>query len=156
MGGSAGRGNFTPSAEFNIGIDPEAASRVFTSGLEIFMCGLDVTHQALLTPEYLAILPQLGRSGKMLHSIFSHYRGGSMKTGLFMHDLCAIAAVVHPNIFTWHSCFVAIETQGNWTSGNTVVDIEGLLGQKSNVQVALKVDINSFRTWVAEVLALAP
>ncbi|HAZ54845.1 MAG TPA: ribonucleoside hydrolase RihC, partial [Franconibacter helveticus] len=52
MGGSAGRGNFTPNAEFNIAIDPEAAARVFQSGLEIIMCGLDVTNKAMLTPEY--------------------------------------------------------------------------------------------------------
>ncbi|WP_243419482.1 nucleoside hydrolase, partial [Salmonella enterica] len=46
MGGSAGRGNFTPNAEFNIAVDPEAAALVFRSGLEIVMCGLDVTNQA--------------------------------------------------------------------------------------------------------------
>lgn len=37
MGGSAGRGNFTPNAEFNIAVDPEAAALVFRSGLEIVM-----------------------------------------------------------------------------------------------------------------------
>lgn len=52
MGGSAGRGNFTPNAEFNIAVDPEAAAKVFRSGLEIVMCGLDVTNRAMLAPEY--------------------------------------------------------------------------------------------------------
>ena len=78
MGGSAGRGNFTPNAEFNIAIDPEAAAKVFQSGLEIVMCGLDVTNQAMLAPDYLATLPQLNQTGKMLHALFSHYRSGTI------------------------------------------------------------------------------
>ncbi|WP_097143656.1 ribonucleoside hydrolase RihC, partial [Salmonella enterica] len=82
MGGSAGRGNFTPNAEFNIAVDPEAAALVFRSGLEIVMCGLDVTNQAMLSPDFLNKLPALNRTGKMLHSLFNHYRSGSMRTGV--------------------------------------------------------------------------
>lgn len=155
MGGSAGRGNFTPNAEFNMAIDPEAAAQVFQSGLEIVMCGLDVTNRAVLTPEYIAGLPALNRTGRMLHAIFSHYRAGSMATGLRMHDLCAIAWLVRPELFTLKSCFVAVETQGTWTAGTTVVDIDGKLGQTPNAQVALDLDVDGFRQWVAEVLALA-
>lgn len=156
MGGSAGRGNFTPNAEFNIAIDPEAAAIVFRSGLEIVMCGLDVTNDAMLDAEYLATLPTLNRTGQMLHALFSHYRSGSMTSGLRMHDLCAIAWLVRPDLFTLKPCFVAVETQGTWTSGTTVVDIEGKLGQPVNAQVALGLDVAGFRRWVAEVLALAP
>lgn len=156
MGGSAGRGNFTPTAEFNIAIDPEAAAQVFRSGLDIVMCGLDVTQQAVLTPEYLATLPTLNKTGKMLHALFSHYRSGSMSSGLRMHDLCAIAWLVRPALFTLKPCFVAVETQGTYTAGTTVVDIEGRLEQPANAQVALDLDVEGFRRWVAEVLALAP
>lgn len=112
MGGSAGRGNFTPNAEFNIAIDPEAAAKVFHSGLEIVMCGLDVTNRALLAADYLATLPTLNQTGKMLHALFSHYRSGSMSSGLRMHDLCAIAWLARPELFTLQPCFVAVETQG--------------------------------------------
>lgn len=154
MGGSAGRGNFTPNAEFNIAVDPEAAAHVFRSGIEIVMCGLDVTNQAVLTPEYLATLPALNKTGGMLHALFSHYRSGSMQSGLRMHDLCAIAWLVRPELFTLQSCFVAVETQGQYTAGTTVVDIEGRLGQPANAQVAL--DVDGFRQWVAEVFACAP
>ncbi|ELY4221947.1 ribonucleoside hydrolase RihC [Cronobacter sakazakii] len=156
MGGSAGRGNFTPNAEFNIAIDPEAAARVFDSGIEIVMCGLDVTNQAVLTPDYLAALPSLNRTGKMLHALFSHYRSGSMTTGLRMHDLCAIAWLVKPELFTLTPCFVAVETRGDYTAGTTVVDIEGKLNQPANVQVALGIDVAAFRGWVAQTLTLAP
>lgn len=156
MGGSAGRGNFTPNAEFNIAIDPEAAAQVFQSGLEIVMCGLDVTNRAMLAPEYIARLPGLNATGRMLHALFSHYRGGSMATGLRMHDICAIAWLVRPDLSTLKPCFVAVETQGAWTAGTTVVDIDGKLGQTPNVGVALDIDVEGFRHWVAEVLALAP
>lgn len=156
MGGSAGRGNFTPNAEFNIAVDPEAAARVFQSGLEIVMCGLDVTNQAMLTPDYLAMLPTLNRTGKMLHALFSHYRSGTMRTGVRMHDLCAIAWLVRPDLFTVKPCFVAVETQGDYTAGTTVVDIEGRMNRPANVQVALDIDVAGFQQWVAEVLALAP
>ncbi|ELY3837677.1 ribonucleoside hydrolase RihC [Cronobacter turicensis] len=156
MGGSSGRGNFTPNAEFNIAIDPEAAARVFDSGVEIVMCGLDVTNQAVLTPDYLAALPSLNRTGKMLHALFSHYRSGSMTTGLRMHDLCAIAWLVKPELFTLRPCFVAVETRGDYTAGATVVDIEGRLNRPANAQVALGIDVAAFREWVAQTLMLAP
>ena len=155
MGGSAVRGNCTPNAEFNIAADPEAAACVFRSGIEIVMSGLDVTNQAILTPDYLATLPELNRTGKMLHALFSHYRSGSMQSGLRMHDLCAIAWLVRPELFTLKPCFVAVETQGEFTSGTTVVDIDGCLGKPANVQVALDLDVKGFQQWVAEVLALA-
>ncbi len=156
MGGSAGRGNFTPNAEFNIAIDPEAAARVFESGIEIVMCGLDVTHQAVLTPDYLAALPALNRTGQLLHALFSHYRAGSMTTGLRMHDLCAIAWLLRPELFTLKRCFVAVETRGDYTAGTTVVDIDGRLNRPANAQVALDIDVAAFREWVAQTLARAP
>lgn len=156
MGGSSGRGNFTPNAEFNIAVDPEAAARVFQSGIEIVMCGLDVTNQAILTPDYLASLPTLNHTGKMLHALFSHYRSGTMRTGVRMHDLCAIAWLVRPDLFTVKPCFVAVETQGDYTAGTTVVDIEGRMNRPANVQVALDIDVAGFQQWVADVLALAP
>lgn len=156
MGGSAGRGNLTPNAEFNIGIDPEAAARVFESGLEIVMCGLDVTHQAVLSPDFLAQLPARNRTGKMFHSLFSHYRSGSLATGLHMHDLCTIAWLVKPSLFRAHDCFVAVETQGVLTSGTTVVDIDCYLGRPANARVLLDIDVPAFQQWFSGMLDLMP
>lgn len=156
MGGSAGRGNFTPNAEFNIAVDPEAAAHVFRSGIEIVMCGLDVTNQAMLSPDFLDKLPALNRTGKMLHGLFNHYRSGSRRTGVRMHDLCAIAWLTRPELFILKPCFVAVETQGEYTAGTTVVDIEGRLERPVNVQVALDIDVAGFQQWAADALALAP
>ncbi|HCL9581749.1 TPA: nucleoside hydrolase [Escherichia coli] len=110
----------------------------------------------LMTTVAVATLPELNRTGKMLHALFSHYRSGSMQSGLRMHDLCAIAWLVRPDLFTLKPCFVAVETQGEFTSGTTVVDIDGCLGKPANVQVALDLNVKGFQQWVAEVLALVP
>ncbi|HBZ6050864.1 ribonucleoside hydrolase RihC, partial [Klebsiella pneumoniae] len=114
------------------------------------------TNRALLAADYLATLPTLNQTGKMLHALFSHYRSGSMSSGLRMHDLCAIAWLARPELFTLQPCFVAVETQGTWTAGTTVVDIEGRLGQPANAQVALDINVEGFQRWAAEVIALAP
>lgn len=155
MGGSAGRGNYTPTAEFNIAIDPEAAQIVMASGLDITLCGLDVTNRAFLTPPYMHQLAGQSRTGAMLHALFSHYRSGSLATGLRMHDLCAIACLVHPRLFTLKDCPVEVETRGEWTAGTTVIDIENKSHRRSNVKVALDIDVEGFQHWVAEVMARA-
>ncbi|ELZ8935300.1 nucleoside hydrolase, partial [Cronobacter dublinensis] len=90
------------------------------------------------------------------HALFSHYRAGSMTTGLRMHDLCAIAWLLRPELFTLKRCFVAVETRGDYTAGTTVVDIEGRLNRPANAQVALDIDVAAFREWVAQTLARAP
>ncbi|XPE40753.1 nucleoside hydrolase [Shigella flexneri] len=149
MGGSAGRGNFTPNAEFNMLSIPRLPKSSRAAG--IVMCGLDVTNQAMLAPDYLATLPKLNQTGRMLHALFSHYRSGSMNTGLRMHDLCAIAWLVRPELFTLQSCFVAVETKANlpqvrrwWISRTS--------GHPANAQVALGLNVEGFQQWVAEVL----
>ena len=62
MGGAIGLGNVTPSAEFNVWADPEAASRVFTQRLQVTMVGLDVTHRAMLSAERADALRDTGRA----------------------------------------------------------------------------------------------
>jgi len=79
-----------------------------------------------------------------------------METGLRMHDLTAIAWLVKPELFRTQACAVVVETQGQFTSGTTVVDIEQHLNRPANARVALDIDVAGFQKWVAEVLALAP
>nr|WP_265093635.1 nucleoside hydrolase [Cronobacter sakazakii] len=97
-----------------------------------------------------------GQTIRSAHDKNADYRSGSMTTGLRMHDLCAIAWLVKPELFTLKPCFVAVETRGDYTAGTTVVDIEGKLNQPANVQVALSIDVAAFRDWVAQTLTLAP
>jgi pyrimidine-specific ribonucleoside hydrolase len=76
MGGAIREGNVTPAAEFNIYVDPEAAWRVFHSGLPVTMIGLDVTHQALMSDAHAERLRESGRAGRLvaeLYDFFSRY-----------------------------------------------------------------------------------
>src|SRR5439155_2015833 len=73
MGGSIGLGNVTPAAEFNIWADPEAAARVLGSGLDVTMVGLDVTHEALLTPERAERIRAGGRVGRVVAELLDFY-----------------------------------------------------------------------------------
>ncbi len=74
MGGAIGIGNVTPSAEFNVWADPDAAYRVFTSGLDITMVGLDVTHRAMLSAERADALREKGRAGAVVADLHGFYR----------------------------------------------------------------------------------
>jgi non-specific riboncleoside hydrolase len=152
MGGSATRGNHTPNAEFNIYADPEAAKHVFGSGVPIVMCGLDVTNHSTLTGEILAKLPSINNTGKMIHSLFNHYRGGGMATGLKMHDLCAIAYLAEPSMFDTKEAYVAVETQGELTAGTTCVDLFNRWNKQPNATVCTGINVDRFRQWFLETL----
>lgn len=147
MGGSASRGNKGVMSEFNIGVDPEAAKIVFQAGLPIVMAGLDVGLKALVLPEDSAQLPGMGKTGTMAHDLFKRYRGGSFKTGLKMYDPCAIACLLAPELFTFAETYVDVETNGELTSGCTVVDLKGYLKREPNASVAVDVDGDAFRAW---------
>ena len=127
MGGSTGRGNRTPSAEFNVWADPEAAAAVFTSGLAVTMVGLDVTHQALATA---AVVERLTAPGT-----------------------CAVALLVDRSLVRCADGFVAVETRGEWTRGATVVDLDHRLGRPANARVALDLDVERFWDLVVDAVA---
>lgn len=152
MGGSASRGNMGVMSEFNIHVDPEAAKIVFDSGLPIVMAGLDVGWKALVLPEDSARLENMNDVGKMIHSLFQRYRGGSMKTGLKMYDSCAIAYLLKPEMFETVETHVDIELNGSMTAGTTIVDLKGYLGRPNNAKVCLDIDQQLFREWLLDSL----
>lgn len=146
MGGSFTRGNRTPAAEFNIFVDPEAAAAVFEAGWKVTMVGLDLTHQARATPE---VMDRIGAVGSPLAGIVTellNFYGGrySMADGPPVHDPCAVARVIEPDVVGCRDAFVAVETQGRWTSGMTVVDFAGRLGRPPNAAVATTLDVPRF------------
>jgi purine nucleosidase/pyrimidine-specific ribonucleoside hydrolase len=149
MGGSTGRGNHTPYAEFNIYVDPEAAERVFASGVPVAMVGLNVTHQAIATPavvqRLLALDTELARvvTGWMTY-FGSTYEDVFGLAGPPVHDPCAVALAIDPDLVRCVDTFVAIETEGRWTRGATVVDLHGRLGRAPNARVAMELDAERF------------
>lgn len=153
MGGSTERGNKMPAAEFNIYADPEAAKIVFHSGVKITMCGLNITNRAILTSNETSKMQNMNRVSAMFLDLFRHYRGGSAKKGLKMHDLCAVAYILKPEFFTVQESFVEIETAGIFTSGCTVVDLNSKMGYPPNASVCVDINVPLFQKWFIEVLS---
>jgi purine nucleosidase len=158
MGGAIGEGNTTPSAEFNVYVDPHAARIVFEAGIPIVMHGLDVTHQALVTPDRLAAIRSLDTpvsravAGLLeFYNIFDQTRRG--RPGAPLHDPCAIAWLLRPDLFSARDCHVAIETEGELTLGRTVVDWSGRHGRQPNASVVHAVDADGFFALLIERLA---
>jgi len=125
MGGSLSRGNVTPSAEFNIYVDPEAAQAVFRSGAPVTMVGLDVTRKAVLREEHIRALetagPAMSRAaGQITRATMTRIRKSSSTGGPVMHDSLAVATFLDPSIVTLRDYFVDVETAGEITAGETV------------------------------------
>jgi purine nucleosidase len=150
MGGSAGRGNATPAAEFNIAADPEAAAIVFGAGWPVTMVGLDVTRQARATAAVRDRMRGLGRlADGLLLPALSGYRGNSRGPGAepadgpAVHDVCAVAEVAAPGLITFRPARVEVETAGRWTAGMTVTDFTAAPGD-CNARVAVAIDVAGF------------
>ena len=149
MGGAIGLGNVTPAAEFNIWADPEAAARVFASGIEITMIGLDVTHRALLMTEDAERLRASGRTGRMVAELYDFFHRFHADTygfgGSPIHDAVAVACVFRPDLVETKHCEVAIETASELNRGRTVVDLWNRTGEaRPNAEVATGIDGRAF------------
>lgn len=158
MGGGARDvlGNATPTAEFNIYYDPDAAAAMFDFGVPITMIGLDVTHKALVGSAHLAgLFASGGPIAAMVEGILGHYgehaySGNETDDAVAQHDSLAIAAAFLPDIVTTEHRYVDVENVGRLTSGMTVVDFAGRSGRKPNCDVALDVDADRFAGLLAD------
>jgi purine nucleosidase/pyrimidine-specific ribonucleoside hydrolase len=149
MGGSTDRGNIAPLAEANAYVDPEAADVVVRSGVPFTMCGLNVTHQALVTPSVLARLDEIGTPlarvcGEWMTFFASTYRELFGFESPPLHDPVAVARVIDPTIVRCVSAHLVVETAGEWTAGATVVDLDGYTGRRPNAQIAVELDREAF------------
>lgn len=124
MGGGLAHGNWTPAAEFNILVDPEAADVVFRSGLPILMAGLDVTHKALIFPQDVARIRALDtRVAQVVAGwldFFYEFHRSIGYPGAPLHDPCAVAALLRPALFDIRDYHVQIETKGEFCRGATI------------------------------------
>eukprot|EP00798_Chlamydomonas_sp_ICE-L_P012279 gene12279-15426_t len=163
MGGCIGAGNTGTVAEFNIQIDPEAAKVVFESGVPLAMMPLEVTHTVLVTP---GVLTAVGEgAAEVVHTDVvtatptSHFRKQIMLLMQFfaetykrvfdfdhppLHDPCAVAYIIAPELFKVKHMHVDIETFSSLSAGQTVCDMTGLTGKEKNCHVALSVDVDAF------------
>lgn len=158
MGGSAGPGNWTPAAEFNIYVDPEAAEMVFSAGVPITMCGLDITHAAQVMDEDIerirAITNPIARTVAELLDFFMIYHRDPKWgfVGAPLHDPCTIAWLLRPELFEGIECHVSVETQGQYTVGMTMVDRYRLSPHEPNATVLLGVERQGFIDLLVEQL----
>lgn len=159
MGGAYTRGNRTPAAEFNIIVDPEAAAIVFEAAWSVTMVPLDLTHQAVATPAVLDRIRAVGTpladiAVEMMTFFGSTYREvAGFTEGPPVHDPCAVARVINPDVVQVEEAFVAVETAGKWTSGMTVTDFRGRMGIAPNTLVATKLEFDGFWNLMVDAIA---
>ena len=148
MGGAARTGNVTPVAEFNIWHDPEAAKRVFASGLNTVMVGLDVTHSVKTQEQLWGWLKDGSKFGKVFDHILNSYTNmyetfyGERMT--HQHDALAMAEAIWPNLMELEPAHIDVECTGDLTTGMTVTDTRLRNGVQPNGFVAWRIDGDDF------------
>ena len=165
MGGANRYGNVTPRAEFNVWADPEAARIVVNSGVRrITMVPLDATHQALVSLDDCRALRDLGTPAGEAAARFTERRIQGYDTTQPMkrlraapvHDALAVAAIVDRSVITTHRLHVDVETSGELTVGETVVDTNFRSRREPNVDIALDADERKFVAMLLETFARTP
>jgi len=150
MGGAMREGgNITPSAEFNIYVDPHAADRVLKCGAPIVMHGLDVTHKVLCEPNRMNAIKALDNNvANAAHGMLNFFNRHDTEkygaAGAPLHDPCTIAYLLAPELFKTKSCNVEVETASPLTRGATAVDFWRVTDRPKNVVWAYDVDADGF------------
>ena len=158
MGGSTGRGNATPYAEFNALVDPEALALVVGSGIRFTMVGLNVTHTALVTGTVRESLATIRTGTAAFGDELLEYfcRTNEEVFGLPegpLHDPVAVMAVAEPDAVQRVHARLDVELAGRETVGATSVDLDGVLHREPNAWVAMSLDVDRFWVVVEEALA---
>ena len=157
MGGAIAEGNITPAAEFNVWADPEAANRVFASGLDVTMVGLDVTHRALVTRAHAERLRGSGRVGRVVAELLDFYgvfhRDVYGFDGSPVHDAVAVAQVIRPEVLELEHLNVEVDCESSLCRGRTVVDVWRRTGREPNAQVAVGINSEAFLELLLQRLA---
>lgn len=155
MGGAITHGNITPSAEFNMYVDPHAADVVFRSGIPITLLSLDVTHQVITTPDHLAAIRAIATPvGQAAADLLSFY--GQLDSERYgmpggpLHDPNVIAYLLQPQLYSGKLCHVSVETISPHALGQTIVDLWGISEQAPNAMVIQTVDADGFYQFLIE------
>ncbi|WMI79847.1 nucleoside hydrolase [Anaerotignum sp. MB30-C6] len=158
MGGGVQFGNWTPAAEFNILVDPEAADVVFKSGIPIIMAGLDVTEKAMIFPEDFERIRALGNHVAVIVAdwleFFYQFHRGLGYEGAPVHDAVAVAALIKPEIMESKDLFVEVETTGDFCKGATIADFYNISGKAPNAKVLMGIDRQAFVDLLVEAISV--
>ncbi|MBP5834076.1 pyrimidine-specific ribonucleoside hydrolase RihA [Lactiplantibacillus plantarum] len=152
LGGGMGLGNWGPTTEFNIQVDPEAAKIVLDSGIPIILAPLNVAFEAQLLPNEIEKIHNIDNSVAQTISGLMDFYGISFGRqrwgfkGLPLYDPCTVAWLIDPSKFTSKRCNVEVETKGELTTGETVIDYYHITNRKPNAEVLFHID----RQWFAD------
>ncbi|WP_416358254.1 nucleoside hydrolase [Aureimonas phyllosphaerae] len=154
-------GNVTPTAEFNVYVDPEAAASVFASGVDITVLPLDVTHQMHSTPARNEAFARLGnKSGAAVAAMLSFSEVYDLQKfgweGAPLHDPCVTAFLVKPEMFEGRRVNIEVETGSALTRGMTVVDYWGVTERAKNAFFVRSGDADAFYALLVERVARLP
>ena len=150
MGGAMREGgNHTPSAEFNILNDPDAADIVFRCGRPLIAMGLDVTHKVLGTAarrdRIRALDNQAATATANMLDFFDRYDTAKYgSSGAPLHDPCTVAYLLAPELFAGKQCNISIETESQLTMGHTAVDFWHVTDKPRNALWIYDVDADGF------------
>jgi len=158
-GGYFEGGNITPTAEFNIYVDPHAANTVFRCGRPIVMMPLDVTHKALMQRKWLEGLRDLGSAvGDAAYGMMSFYERFDLEkygsSGGPLHDPTVIAYLLKPELFEGRDVNVEIEIHSELTMGMTVVDWWNVSDRQPNVTYNNQINADGFFQLILDRLSL--
>jgi purine nucleosidase len=159
MGGAMREGgNRSPSAEFNILVDPHAAEIVFSCGAPVVVMGLDVTHQVLSTRARVerirALNNPVSEATAGMLSFFHRYDSKKYGSeGAPLHDPCTVAWLLEPGLFQLRECNLSVETTSELTMGHTAVDFWHVTNRPHNVRWAHGVDADGFYALLTQRLA---
>jgi purine nucleosidase len=157
MGGGYHVGNWSATAEFNIVIDPEAAHIVFNEKWPLTMIGLDLTHQALATPDVAARIAAVGTAparfvGELLEFFAETYKEAQGFEHPPVHDPCAVAYVIDPSVIAVRRAPLDVELTGTLTLGMTVADFRAPAPDDCTTQVAVDLDHEKFWSLIVDAL----
>ena len=161
MGGAWSLGNHTPSAEFNIYVDPDAAKAVFNSEIPIHMAGLEITRQAAINESVIKRIGALGsQAGDFVRDILLFYRSSFLLRhgydGAPIYDACAVAWLARPELVRSQLMHIDVDTNEGPSLGRTVCDVNGVLGLEANVDVGMELQVDSFWDTVLEAISAYP
>jgi purine nucleosidase len=156
MGGAHTRGNITPAAEFNVYADPHATQVVLSAPWDVTLIGLDLTHQALATPQVRARIAGIGTgpatfAAELLSFFAAAYGQAQDLPDPPVHDPCTVAYLIDPEVMTSAAAHVVVELTGEHTTGMTVTDFTERSGAR-RTRVGLKLDQTRFWDLLTEAL----